>query len=359
MTFTSYIDLKTETEILYSKDKKIVAVFEKGKLRKVSERLCFAPIAGYYLSRNEGYTDNLVEPYSDDLNIGRVCKNRREYLRQFEDLKYHTLETSIFHNPYKEKEWRIQYNSQIEFLEKRGLWWLLDKKSVMELNKKDLISYVKKFGEYYNVRDCLFAFKKGFNSLEEYEKSRDLKKVEKQLKLSKKDAKYFIKKYCTNSYRLVNDAIKQYKDILEIGKQLNIESIGFPADLGEYEQKLIELKEIKDIKMISNKKIKALKNINIVLTTKSTKNIYQLELLNTPRRIKEIAIEFHNCIYTNYLKKIKDGDYIIGLIKKDNNDYACVGFKNDKLDQLYCKFNNHLPELEFNRLKRSLRIERV
>lgn len=359
MTFTSYIDLKTETEILYSKDKKIVAVFEKGKLRKVSERLCFAPIAGYYLSRSEGYSDNLVEPYSDDLNIGRVCKNRREYLRQFEELKYHTLEQSIFHNPYKEKEWRIKYNSQIEFLEKRGLRWLLDKKSVMELNKKDLISYVKKFGEYYNVRDCLFAFKKGFNSLEEYEKSRDLKKVEKQLKLSKKDAKYFIKKYCTNSYRSVNDAIEQYKDILEIGKQLNIESIGFPADLGEYEQKLIGLNEMKAAKSISNMTIKSIKNVNVLLTTKSTKKIYQIELLKTPRRIKEIAIEFHNCIFTNYLKLVKKGRYILALIKKNNSDYACVGFSDNRLDQMYRKYNEALPIEEFNRLKRSLRIERV
>ena len=127
---------------------------------------------------------------------------------------------------------------------------------------------------------------------------------------------------------------KHYKDVYTLANELGILKIGFPSDLHAYEQNLIELKQKKDLKSVSNRSIKAVKDIAICLKNKSLNN-YKVEVLKTPRKIKEIAIEFHNCIYSTYLSKVIKGNYILGLIKKNNEDYACVGFENYKLDQLY------------------------
>lgn len=367
MNFTSTIDLNTDIETLFDKKNRVVAVYEKGKCKKVIDRLSFNCFAGYYLSKDNyyfKYKDKLVTAVSEDLNITRVCKNKYEYLRACSELKYHKLSESIFNDPYKEKEWRIKYNSQIELLEKRGIHWLLDKKSVLELNENDFKKFIKDYcyEASNSVKDALLAFKKGFKKVRDYKKSRYIDIVSNELKLEKKDATYFLKRYFYSNYhddvRVLKTIIKQYKDILNLAQDLGINNVGFPRNLRLYELDLIDLKNRMDLKKLSNRTIKPVKNINILLTNKKMKQ-YKVEVLKSPRRFKEIADEFHNCIYTNYLKDVEDGVYIIGLIKKDGENYACVGFKDGKVDQLYLEYNKPLPEEEYKKLKRSLKVVRI
>ena len=344
MTFKSIIDPNTDIETLFE--------------------LCFTPLHGYYEAKDTSYykySDSLVEPNSEDIKITRCCTNKDEYLKATPELKYHTFIHSIFDDPYKEKQWRIKYNRQIEILEKSnfGYWWLLDKKSVLELNKNDLRKYIKLFGLYYDVKNSMNAFKKGFTDYYEYLHDRDIRQVMSRLHFDKKTAKYFLKKYGVRVFvGNLKEFITLYQDTLNLAKELGINEIGFPSDLRAYEQHLIELKQKKDLKSVSNRNIKAVKGIAICVKNRSLSN-YKVNVLNTPRKIKEVAIEFHNCIYSNYLEEVVKGDYIIGLITKDNNAYACVGYKNGKLDQLYGKFNKALPLDEYKKITRSLKLMRI
>ena len=365
MTFKSIIDPSTDIETLFDSKNRVVAVYEKGKCKKVIDRLCFAPMHGYYEAKDTSYykySDSLVEPNSEDINITRCCTNKDEYLKAAPELKYHAFIHSIFDDPYKEKQWRIKYNRQIEILEKSnmfGYWWILDKKSVLELNKKDLRKYIKLFGVYKDVKNSMNAFKKGFTDYDEYLHDKDIRQVMSKLHFDKKTAKYFLKKYGVRVFAgNLKEFITLYQDILNLAKELGINEIGFPSDLRAYEQHLIELKQKKDLKSVSNRSIKAVKGIAISLKNKSLKN-YKVDVLNTPRKIKETAIEFHNCIYSTYLSKVIKGNYIIGLITKDNNAYACVGYENGKLDQLYGKFNKALPQDEYKKITRSLKLVRI
>ncbi len=364
MTFKSIIDPSTDIETLFDSKNRVVAVYEKGKCKKVIDRLCFTPLHGYYEAKDTSYYkyyDSLVEPNREDINIGRCCTNKDEYLKATPELKYHKFRYDIFGDPYKEKQWRLKYNRQIEILEKSdiGYWWLLDKKSVLELNKNDLRKYIKLFGLYYDVKNSMNAFKKGFTDYYEYLHDRDIRQVMSKLHFDKKTAKYFIKSYGVRVFAgNLKAFITLYQDTLNLAKELGINEIGFPSDLRAYEQHLIELKQKKDLKITSNRIIKAVKGIAICLNNKILKN-YNVEVLNTPRKIKEIAIEFHNCIYSNYLQEVVKGNYIIGLISKDNNAYACVGYRNGKLDQLYGKFNKSLPQDEYKKITRSLKLVRI
>ena len=362
MTFKSIIEPSADVETLFDSKNRVVAVYEKGKCKKVIDRLCFTPLHGYYEAKDTSYykySDSLVEPNSEDINITRCCTNKDEYLKATPELKYHTFIHSIFDDPYKEKQWRIKYNRQIEILEKSGYWWLLDKKSVLELNKNDLRKYIKLFGPYSNVKECINAFKKGYVDVSEYIRDMEIRQVMSKLHFDKKTAKYFLKKYGVRVFAgNLKEFITLYQDTLNLAKELGINEIGFPSDLRAYEQHLIELKQKKDLKITSNRIIKAVKGIAICLNNKILKN-YNVEVLNTPRKIKEIAIDFHNCIYSNYLQEVVKGNYIIGLISKDNNAYACVGYRNGKLDQLYGKFNKSLPQDEYKKITRSLKLVRI
>ena len=359
MTAYSTIDLKSEVETLIDNKSRIVALYQKGKCIKVNNALCQTYSRGHYISK-EYDSSFLVEPIKDNLNITRVCKNRIEYLRQYEELKYHTLDRQIFNDVYKEKEWRIKYNRQIEILEKNGYCDLLDKKSVLELNKTDLKGFIKIYDENNsNINYVLNALKKGFKTIDEYLYSIRIKKVKKTFNFNNKEAKFFIKKYVKGFYYAdFNMIFKHYKDVYILANELGILKIGFPSDLRAYEQHLIELKQKNDLKSVSNRNIKAVKGIAICLKNKSLSN-YKVNVLNTPRKIKEVAIEFHNCIYSTYLSKVIKGNYILGLIKKNNEDYACVGFENYKLDQLYGKFNKALPQDEYKKITRGLKLVRI
>lgn len=363
MTFKSIIEPSTDIEILFDSKNRVVAVYEKGKCKKVIDRLCFAPLHGYYEAKDTSYykySDSLVEAKSEDLNITRCCTNKDEYLKATPELKYHTFIYSIFDDPYKEKQWRIKYNRQIEILEKNGYSDLLNKKSVLELNKSDLKGFIKIYNENTsNINYALNALKKGFKTIDEYLYSIRVKKLKKTFNFNNKEAKFFIKKYLKWFYYAdFNMIFKHYKDVYTLANELGISKIGFPSDLHAYEQHLIELKQKKDLKSVSNRSIKAVKGIAICLKNKSLNN-YKVDVLKTPRQIKEVAIEFHNCIYSTYLSKVIKGNYILGLIKKNNEDYACVGFENYKLDQLYGKFNKALPQDEYKKITRGLKLVRL
>lgn len=74
MTFKSIIEPNTDIEILFDSKNRVVAVYEKGKCKKVIDRLCFAPLHGYYEAKDTSYykySDSLVEAKSEDLNITR------------------------------------------------------------------------------------------------------------------------------------------------------------------------------------------------------------------------------------------------------------------------------------------------
>ena len=362
MTFKSIIDPNTDIETLFDSKNRVVAVYEKGKCKKVIDRLCFAPLHGYYEAKDTSYykySDSFVEPNSEDINITRCCTNKDEYLKATPELKYHEFRYDIFDNPYKEKEWRIKYNRQIEILEKNCYSDLLDKKSVLELNKNDLKGFIKIYNENTsNINYALNALKKGFKTINEYLYSIRAKKLKKTFNFNNKEAKFFIKKYVTGFfYADFNMIFKEYKDVYTLANELGISKIGFPIDLKEYERSLITLKEIKELNKISNRTIKKVKNKTILLRNTKLKD-YQVEVLKTPRKIKEIASEFHNCIYSTYLSKVIKGNYILGLIKKNNENYACVGYKNGKLDQLYGKFNKALPLDEYKKITRSLKLVR-
>ena len=232
MTAYSTIDLKSEVEALIDNKSRIVALYQKGKCIKVNNALCQTYSRGYYISK-EYDSSFLVEPIRDNLNITRVCKNRIEYLRQYEELKYHTLEHQIFNDVYKEKEWRIKYNRQIEILEKNGYSDLLDKKSVLELNKTDLKSFIKIYDENNsNINYVLNALKKGFKTIDEYLYSIRVKKLKKTFNFNNKEAKFFIKKYVRGFYYAdFNMIFKDYKDVYILAKELGILKIGFPIAL--------------------------------------------------------------------------------------------------------------------------------
>ena len=92
-----------------------------------------------------------------------------------------------------------------------------------------------------------------------------------------------------------------------------------------------------------------------------TKRGYEINLLNKVKSFSDIAEEFHNCIYSTYFTMCSDGKYVVLLIKKNNEDYACMGFNiignKGQFDQCYKKNNESLETREFNIFKRNIKLE--
>ena len=379
-----YSQMRGDKEFLYTdtkKKKKVwVATFLKGKIYSCNYNLEYGFYNGYYFKKMDNSTpeeeneclidQNTTFPW----NLSRVCTNRKSWLKSHYKLRYQKCEISIFDNPYKELELRLKHPKNVELLEKfliqahlkndYSYASLLSSVSVLKLNGKATIEFIKYLSENYSyfafhgAKALLNAFKGGFKDYPSYEYKNDIKRVEKKLGLNEKDAKYFYKLYKKDLG--LDNAISIYKDTLKLSKELGKSSIGFPRDLKDYEWKLITLKR----EMENKDKEEKLKENMAKISVNSgnlTKRGYEINLLNKVKSFSDIAEEFHNCIYSTYFTMCSDGKYAVLLIKKNNEDYACMGFNingnKGQFDQCYKKNNESLETRELNIFKRNIKLE--
>lgn len=367
-------------EFIYTdtkKKKKVwVATFKKGKIFAVNYCLEFGIYNGYFFKKGLEYEPEdevaflIDKDNSFPWNITRICLNRKSWLGHYKKLAYQKRELTLAYNPYKEKELREKYSHNVEFLEKyivsRNLgypYMSLFTPKVLELNGSEAMAFIKYLKDKiddltsYGSVEMLRAFKGGYKTFKEYEHSRNIKKLCKLFKFDKEDAEYFIKNYTkTLGFK---EAVRIYDDTLKLANKLGKSAIGFPKDLLAYERELIELdKEIKNKK--SDEKLINTISKFILKDKKLIEKGYEPLVLKSTNEFSRVADEFQNCIYSTYFSKCVDGKYMILLLKKNNEDYACVGFnkvgKHFIFDQAYKKCNEIIEKSEYNFIKENLKV---